>query len=293
MTKLKDKSSEVQFVYEEDDSKSLLKVQDVEISDEELSGLEFAAATKMTDNPLLNTNQESDELNSSVQGDLPANKQVELSEEAKKQKTATVLHIDRGQLANNSAKDPSLTPREGSGEIKIVTESTRDSIKPQSLDKAQTSTPALKVVGNKVSAPAPVKATATAQALPQPQVKAVEKEVVRMVEDQSTVERIHQIETHAEVRIALAEFKAEFLAEHLGEAKALEYQIKQLLKPLVKANNEAMNKQIQKVYALLEGHSKGTIELVKGKAQAEKIVKPTQDKANKVLAQTNEIKKAG
>ncbi len=270
MIKLKDKNAEVQFVYEEDDSKALHPVQENSISDEELSGLEFAAATVVSQNPLHVANHDNQEQGSQniTESSSPAH-QVELSEEAKKQHTATVVHLNRQQQE--------VVEKDKSKEIKVSSDPTRESIRPQSLDK----TPALKVMNT------PNKPAAVA---PQPVSKP--RETVSPIEDESILERIHQIETHAEVRIALAEFKAEFLAEHLGEAKALEYQVKQLLKPLVKSNNEAMIKQVQKIFALLEGHTKGTIELVKSKAQAEKIVKPTQDKANKILQQSSTIKKA-
>lgn len=283
MSKEKDKNQDVQFVYEEDDSKTLVENPSEVLSDEELSGLEFAAATIITENPLLGTQQEAEELNQEFLDTVDDGNALELSEEAKKQKTATVLHIDRNQLKKAEKSGEHSNPQiksatEKSLEHRLpVSDPTRDSIKPQSLSRP-------------VEAAVHHQKTQETVRPPSIAVKA-EKSTVKLVEDESVIERIHQIETHAEVRIALAEFKAEFLAEHLGEAKALEYQIKQLLKPMAKTNNEALVKQIRKIFSLLEEHSKGTIDLVKNKAQAEKIVKPTQDKANKILS-NQPIKKA-
>lgn len=297
MIKGKDKGSDVQFVYEEDDSKTLLENPAESISDDDLNGLEFAAATVVVENPLLKTSDENEELSSQYAESNSGENALEMSEEAKKQRTATVLHIDRSMLAKEKEgtkgniipvekSDPQITISEQKKEPSITdkTDPTRDSIKPQTLIKTNPKIVAEKTIARQE--PTSERIRPITRPIAQPT-----RSSIAGIEDESVIERIHQIETHAEVRIALAEFKAEFLAEHLGEAKALEYQIKQLLKPLAKTNNEAMIKQIKKIYGLLEEHSKGTIELVKGKAQAEKIVKPTQEKANKIIAETN-LKKA-
>ncbi len=267
--KKKKKSSELQFVYEEENNAED-QVQETEIIDEDDAALEFSAATVIGDNPLL-TNAEEAEQNTDYVEDEDG---VEFTDEAAGHNTATVVHLrkepsseDEKAEAEEDVSDPAIENK--------LSEDSSPSIKMESSAPKQMAQPVKRevtreVVIKEVARPATHKPTT-------------------LVDDAEIQAHIYEVKTHAEVKVALAEFKAEFLAEHLGEAKALEFQIKQLLRPLAKTNNPAIVKQVAKIQKLLELHAKGTIELVKEKAKNDKIVKPTQDKVTEKL---KKIKKA-